>query len=175
MFERNKIDTTTELGGISAEITLDDGRILKGRFAIPLSRTVYDVLNGPGGFVEFEPFEGERQLLAKGTLRAVRLLNPPKLADLGRRLRDLDGFDPHSVLGVKAGAAWDDVRGAYHRLAKSYHPDRYANAELPDEVRDYLASMARRVNSAYAALEPSQQVRKASVERAAPVYNRQAR
>ena len=175
MFERNKIDNTQELAGVSAEITLDDGQVLKGRFAVPISRTVYDVLNGAGGFVEFEPFEGERQLLAKSTLRAVRLLNPPKLAELGRRLRDLDGFDPHGVLGIKAGAAWEDVRAAYHRLAKAYHPDRYANAELPGEVRDYLAGMARRVNAAYAALESTPQVKKAAAERAASVYSRDAR
>jgi hypothetical protein len=38
-------------------------------------------------------------------------------------------------------------------MAKAYHPDRYATAELPQEVSDYLAAMARRINAAHAALE----------------------
>ena len=42
---------------------------------------------------------------------------------------------------------------SYFALAKAYHPDRYATAELPEEVRDYLAAMARRINAAHAALE----------------------
>jgi hypothetical protein len=172
MFERVKVDNTQELGGVSVEIELDSGATQSGRFAIPVSKTVFDVLNGAGGFIEFEPFEGERRILAKATLRSVRLLSPPKAGELARKLRDIDGFDPHAVLGVKAGSAWEDVRGAYHRLAKSYHPDRYANAELPAEVRDYLAGMARRVNAAYAALEaPHQAARQAT----GPVYTRSGR
>jgi curved DNA-binding protein CbpA len=46
--------------------------------------------------------------------------------------------------------------GAYFALAKAYHPDRYATAELPAEVRDYLAAMARRINAAHAALDVPQ-------------------
>ncbi len=53
----------------------------------------------------------------------------------------------------RAGASRDEVRQAYLRLAKAYHPDRYASVELPEEVRDYLSAMARRVNAAHAALE----------------------
>jgi curved DNA-binding protein CbpA len=80
----------------------------------------------------------------------------PKAANLGARLSDPDGFDPHAVLGLAAGASREEVRQAYFRLAKAYHPDRYATAELPEEVRDYLAAMARRINAAHAALEVPQ-------------------
>jgi curved DNA-binding protein CbpA len=41
------------------------------------------------------------------------------------------------------------VREAYLKLAKLYHPDRYATADLPKEVRDYLAVMVRRINAAH--------------------------
>jgi len=176
MFERVKVDNTLELGAIAIELTLEDGRLLKGRLAIPMSKTVFEVLNGPGAFVDFEPFDGDRQYLAKTTLRAVKLVNPPKAANLAGKLKDMDGFDPHRILGVGTEAGWDDVRQAYHALAKAYHPDRYSSAELPAEVRDYLSVMARRINAAYAALESPHQARKqAAAERTDPVYARAAR
>ena len=32
-----------------------------------------------------------------------------------------------------------DAKAAYHARSRVYHPDRYASAELPNEVREYLA------------------------------------
>lgn len=176
MFERNKVDSTPEHTAVAIEASLDDGRILKGKVAIPLSRTVYDVLNGPGVFLEFEPFDGERQFIAKSSLRTVKMLSVGRGPNLNLRLRDLDGFDPHTILGLNRAATWDEIKAAYHRLAKIYHPDRYSSAELPQEVRDYLASMARRINAAYSALEVPQQAKKqmAAVS-STPIYTSPAR
>ena len=42
---------------------------------------------------------------------------------------------------------------------ESYHPDRYAQADLPNEVREYLAAMARKINAAFAALETADKAR----------------
>jgi len=33
------------------------------------------------------------------------------------------GWDPHAVLGVRPGATRAEIRRAYRRLAKLYHPD----------------------------------------------------
>ena len=159
MFERNKPDTM-EQGAIAVEIVLDDASTVAGKLLIAASRTVFDVLNGPALFLEFEPFEGERRFIAKSALKAVKLLAGAKPLNLAQRVRDLDGFDPHMILGVKPGAAWDDVRAAYLTLAKTYHPDRFATAELPTEVAGYLSGMLRRINAAYAALEVAHQTRK---------------
>lgn len=171
MFERNKIDNVAELSAVAIEAVLDDGRVLKGRVAIPLSRSTAEVLNGSGAFLEFEPFDGERHFIAKSSVRSVKLLNPGKGPNLTVRLKDMDGFDPHTILGLHRSAVWDDVKSAYHRLAKIYHPDRYNNAELPPEVRDYLAAMARRVNAAFAALEVPQQARKQNLaQQSTPIF-----
>ena len=56
------------------------------------------------------------------------------------------------MLGVTPGATREEIRQAYLALAKVYHPDRYATAELPTEVIEYLFAMARRINAAHAAL-----------------------
>ena len=175
MFERNKIDNcdnNANKGTVSASITLDDGRLLSGRFIIPVNKSIYDVLNGTDGFLEFEPFEGEREFIARHTLRAVRLTNVPRGEKLSATLRNLDGFDPHAILGVARGCDWEDVRRAYLHLAKEYHPDRYSMAVLPEEVRNYLDSMAQRVNAAYSALElQHNSVRQPSAKRRAePIF-----
>ncbi len=152
MFDRTR--QQTEQGGISVEITGEDGRPVGGRLVIPAGRPIFDVLNGPSLFLEFEPFEGERQFIAKASIKAVKLLAGPGVAGLNARLRDLDGFDPYSILGIKAGTPFEAVRAQYLTLAKSYHPDRYSTVDLPQEVAAYLEGMSRKVNSAYAALEP---------------------
>ena len=176
MFERRQIDNSTEQGALTLELTLDDGRVLSGKLAVPVARSAGDALNGPGDFVDFEPFGAERQFLAKSSIRAARLVSVPKAASLAVRLRDLDGFDPYTVLGVRRDAPWEDIRHSYLALSKTYHPDRYATAELPPEVTDYLAAMVRRINQAFAILDGQRQnVRAAQSQRATPIYESRGR
>lgn len=177
MFERNRVDNMVQSQqvGVPAEVALDDGTLLKGRFLVPATRPVHEVLNGPGLFLEFQCYDGEASLIAKSTIRSIKLISVPQAQQL-RGGRAGNEFDPYVVLGVKADASADDIRRAYHELAKIYHPDRYATAALPEEVREYLAAMVRRVNQAFRALE---QPRVAQVVRASglsePVYSRPSR
>lgn len=175
MFERNKIDNV-EANGVAVEITTDTGETLTGRLLIAVGRNFADVLNSPGGFVEFEPWGGERVLFAKASLRTVRLAHVPRPDSLKGRLAAFDGFDPHAILGVPSTATLEEIKAAWHRLSMTYHPDRYAMAELPAEVIDYLSAMARRINAAYAALEaPLRATRKATAMRAEPIYTSRPR
>lgn len=176
MFERNKIDNAPEPTFVPVEITLADGERLKGKMAVPMGRTILDAINGSGTFVEFEPYGGERRFIAKAQMASIQLVGVPRSSALGHRTRPQGDFDPHAILGVSTEASWDEVRQAYVQLTKSYHPDRYANAVLPDEVKDYLDSTVRRLNAAYAALEaPQKVVRAHAAERSAPVYTSQPR
>ena len=156
MFERNKVDTTTQQHAIAVEVTLSDQRILNGNLSIPMSKSLADLLNGATCFVEFEPFGGEPQLIAKNCLHAIRKIDIPAQRTLRASPAGGDRFDPHEVLGLPKGAAADELRTAFHNLSLTYHPDRYAAAELPAEVREYLQSMARRINTAYAMLQEEQ-------------------
>lgn len=172
MFDRSRNERGADTSAIPVEIAFADGTAAKGKLLMPFGKTVADVLNGSGSFIEFEPYGGERSFIAKTYLASIRLVGVPKAADLESRILDVDGFDPHRVLGLKAGAGRDDIRSAYFALAKTYHPDRYATAELPAEVRDYLAAMARRINAAHAALEAPQ---KKQAVRAEAVFTTPAR
>ena len=95
------------------------------------------------------------------------MLGVPKLPNLWPGRRGLDGFDPFAVLGVAPGATREEIRQAYFAQAKVYHPDRYATAELPTEVIEYLFAMARRINAAHAALKLEQKKQAARQE---PVF-----
>ena len=151
MFERNHVkqDATGEKQHLPVQILLDDGSTLRGRIAISRSRTIHDELNDNGGFVVFEPFRGDQLLLAKGSIRSVSVTNVPKASQLEGRTAKRGGFDPYVVLGLAHGADHDAVRSAYHKLAKAYHPDRYAHQELPDEILEYSCEMFGRINLAY--------------------------
>jgi DnaJ domain len=171
MFERNRIDNSLQQAAVPAEVMLDDGRLVKGKFLITASRSIFEVLNGDGHFLEFETYDGERTLVARSMLKSVKIISVPSESNLKSRVRDSDNFDPHMILGVTSDAAWDDIRAAYLKLSKKYHPDRYATADLPHEVRDYLSAMSRRVNAAYAALEiPMQAAKRAIIEKAKPIF-----
>jgi hypothetical protein len=148
MFNRDK----SAVGPQSVEITLEDGKTLKGKLVLPPGRSLPETLNGGAAFIEFEPFGGERTYLAKSSLRLVRPMNLPPQPTLATPSKEFNDFDPHSVLGVGADADKEQVRRAYLQLAKIYHPDRYATIDLPHEVREYLAAMARRINAAHEAL-----------------------
>ncbi len=177
MFERNRVDSFKQdkETAVPVELTFDDGRIVRGRFLVPSERPIHEVLNGQGHFMDFEAYGGEREMIAKTTIRAIKLVNVPKAQNLANRSRSED-FNPFEVLGLERGASWPAIREAYHRMSKLYHPDRYATAELPDEVLTYMATMVRRLNAAYAALEEPHQVkREIARSRTEPIYQTPAR
>lgn len=168
MFERTRVDNMVQSQSVPVpvELTLDDHSIVKGDLMMPASRPVHEVLNGPGIFVEFRGYGAESALLAKSAIRGIHFVKVPGVNQLRTVSTSSENFDPHYTLGVPASAPHEEIHKAYVALAKRYHPDRYANADLPPEVSDYLAAMARRVNLAFQAL---QEANRASVRRATPV------
>lgn len=171
MFERNQVDNSRDLSAITAKIELTDGRHVSGRFLIARSKSLLDVLNGPAQFIDFEPYNGDLEVIAKSSIRSLRIISVPTGRHPSKIIKDADNFNPYEVLGIEKGAARATVRAAFHNRSKTYHPDRYSNAELPEEVMDYLSSMARRINAAYEVL--SEEVAKAEAFealRTEPVY-----
>ena len=53
--------------------------------------------------------------------------------------------DPYKVLGVSPNASDEEVKAAYRKLAKKYHPDNYANSPLADLADEKM----KEVNEAY--------------------------
>jgi hypothetical protein len=154
MFERSK---DSRAGPVDVEIGLGDGRILNGKLVVPPGRTLPELLNSAAIFVEFEQLDGGRMFLAKAALHSVTPSNIPAAPDLWAGPTEGSGFDPFKVLGIGADATREHAREAYLRLAKAYHPDKHASADLPNEVRQYLSVMVRRINAAHDAVQARMQ------------------
>lgn len=160
MFERGRIDNRVEPTSVPVELELLDGSELKGKLLVASSHAPLDAINNAGGFVEFVPYVGEPRLIAKATIASIKLVGVPRAPHLKPRAGLTEEFDPHVILGIAHDSTWDQVRAAYVQLSKAYHPDRYSSAALPVEVGEYLETMARRVNAAYAALETREKTAK---------------
>lgn len=56
--------------------------------------------------------------------------------------------DYYKILGLKKGASRDEVKKAYHRLAKEYHPDIHYQEGM-DEMEGMLDAILTRITEAY--------------------------
>lgn len=56
--------------------------------------------------------------------------------------------DPYKVLGVDKNASPEEIKKAYRKLAKKYHPDNYANNPLSDLAEEKF----KEINEAYEVL-----------------------
>ena len=54
-------------------------------------------------------------------------------------------MNPYEVLGLKPGASQEEIKSAYRKLIKQYHPDQYTNNPLKDLADEKM----REINAAY--------------------------
>lgn len=164
MFERNRVDNRAETL-IAVEIALADESTIAGRAVLPAGRGVHKLLDGDDAFIYLETFDGNGTFVPKAEIRNVKVIAPARGVTTALFIPDARNFDPHRVLGLEKGASFEQIRDAYHRLSKIYHPDKYAAVELPREVKSYLEAMSKNVNAAFHALRYVGQ-------KQAPIYSR---
>ena len=63
----------------------------------------------------------------------------------------LDQIDYFAVLKLTAAATPGEIRAAYHRESRLYHPDRYAAVE-DTNLRNHVGRIYRRINEAWTVL-----------------------
>ena len=152
MFERNPVDNTMT-ATVAVELTLDDGAVVAGRAAMPPGRQIHKLMDGADAFLFVETFEGEGSFVPKASIRGVKIVNTGRPQPLRIVATDASSFDPHKALGLEKGASFDEVKAAYHRLTKTYHPDVFAAVTLPPEIATYLDARAKQINAAFRLLK----------------------
>jgi DnaJ-domain-containing protein 1 len=132
-------------------LTLADNQVVTVSIRLPLSRRLADALNNDDVFLDAITPSGQQQFIAKSTIKLVRSANVPRADQLDTegRVPGTPAFDPYAILKVARDANPEDIKSAYHRMARLYHPDRIASYELPDEVKDYVRTMLVRINLAF--------------------------
>jgi hypothetical protein len=131
-------------------LTFADGK--KAMVSVKLSMTgkLTETVNNADHYIDVISGTGEAYLVAKTHVVKIEIADPP-VARLNQQRRQTDRaqFNPWAVLGVENTAPKEAVRAAYVNLVKIYHPDKFANYELPPEMKDYAAAMLARINLAY--------------------------
>lgn len=151
MFERNRVDNRAETL-VAVEIVRADGSVIAGRAVLAAGKGVHKLLDGDEAFLYVDEFNGEGTFVPKPDIKGLKVLSPGRSQAMALRVPDARTFDPYAILGVAKTAGFDEIRDAYHRVTKLYHPDRYANVELPPEVKGYVEAMAKNANAAFRAL-----------------------
>jgi len=86
----------------------------------------------------------------------------------------LDQIDYFQVLKLAPAAVPAEIRAAYHRESRTYHPDRYAAVD-DDGFRDQVGRIYRRINEAYTVLRDDARRRKYAADLAGPDRERKLR
>jgi hypothetical protein len=141
------------LKGSSEEQTLEiaarlvDGSVVRGFIVAGITGKLEQTLNKDIPFVEFIGHDGRRAFIAKSQFASVESVEPLKKPQI--QPRKASATTCFELLGLEEDCTFDDARDAYHRLVKMYHPDLYANSNLPPEVIRYATDMFAQISAAY--------------------------
>ena len=59
----------------------------------------------------------------------------------------------YEILGISEGASKEDIKAAFRKLSKLYHPDIYSSKNLPPEIIKEFEEKLAKINEAYYALK----------------------
>lgn len=136
-------------------LTLSDGSVMTVSMKLPLSNKLVDTLNTSDAFLDVVSLAGEQQFIAKAAIHSVRPMDVPKnnQIDLEIRPAGQGQFEPYTILQVPRTASQEEIRKAYHRMVRLYHPDRISSFDLPEEMMEYARAMLVRINLAFEQLK----------------------
>jgi len=129
-------------------VTTIDGIEHEGKLICGLSGVVDVVLNNESQFIQLMHDDEETTFISKRQI--IKLLPKKSQNQSIPKLKANDNMRGNwaEILGVGHSATSEQVKQAYHALAKSYHPDLFS-IDMPIEVKQYASKMLSRINVAY--------------------------
>ncbi|WP_244219410.1 J domain-containing protein, partial [Corallococcus interemptor] len=94
-------------------------------------------------------------------------LSPEQLTDLESRCARLDQMDYFEVLGLERTAAPGDIKKAFYKESRVYHPDRFFHLESK-VLKDQVNELYKRVTEAYYVLRDDTKRKKYLTDIASP-------
>jgi DnaJ-domain-containing protein 1 len=135
---------------IPVTLTLVGGEVLRGSVPSGASASLAFELNREGLFLNLKTGDGQIRYVAKSTIAQVVEGAEEKTVALPETVQ---GRSPYRVLKVKEGASMEEIRQAYVKLAKIYHPDSYHSDSTAPEITEYVTKMFQQITAAYAAIK----------------------
>lgn len=132
---------------LEATLTMNDGKVISGFLVMGTNATLQALLAYSSPFLELIGTDGQKRFVSKSSVSMVEPIEALRKPVLDPRIQN--GTDPFSILKVSSDCDFPAVRKSYLDLAKIYHPDKFAQITLPNEVSTYMSDMFRQINSAF--------------------------
>ena len=87
-------------------------------------------------------------------LKAIKIFNlDPDLMNLNKRKFGADIADAYAILGVDQNMSFKEIKTAYQRKRKEFHPDSLISKGLPEELLDKAKEKFIEIQSAFEEIE----------------------
>lgn len=140
-----------ELGKISIDLKRPESVVMQGVSLRGLIATILGmlVITAVVGWMLFgrRKLNRIRRKLAKPNQRSSRPIRPSSA-----RIDNPTPHQPYSILGISSSASDEEIRARYKHLVKSFHSDKLANHDLPEEILQLTEAQFRKIQQAYEAI-----------------------
>ncbi len=129
-----------------------DGEGQNASFFMHAGDKLSTLLNGANLFIEMENEAGENVLVSKSFIWRVTAdenAQKTKRESAGGEKWRHHSQDPYILLGITSEATDEQVREAYHAMARAYHPDKLLGLDLPPILVEQGSSIFQKVTAAY--------------------------
>lgn len=140
---------------VKAIIVTADGKKHDVRLLINHGESLVNFMNSGSAFIEVEDEKKNKTLLARSFIQSIT----PKDSGMDKVSDEIasekwrhHSQDPYIMLDVQIDASDEDIKNAYHKLARAYHPDRMLSMDLPPAMLAHGEEILKKINIAYEAI-----------------------
>ncbi|MEF9959440.1 MAG: DnaJ domain-containing protein [Niameybacter sp.] len=155
----NRRDISLAIAYLLVSLTMQDGKVMSDRedeqirkIVAELGISEYEYRSIKGSFTGqgYDYYQGGFQGGYQGGYGQAGHGAYTQSVDLAKKYCE--------VLGVSEDASMSDIKKAYRKLAKEYHPDKMASESMPEEYVKFATQKIAEINEAYEYLKKIKEV-----------------